>query len=61
MLMNEVLLMDKQVAYQVNGDVYFSVTPPTMRSRMSGGNPMLSADDKRKMATAVAERVLSKL
>ena len=45
----------------LKGDVYFSVTPPTMRSRMSGGNPMLSADDKRKMATAVAERVLSKL
>ena len=45
----------------LKGDAYVAVTPPTMRSRMSGGNPMLSADDKRKMAMAVAEKVLAKL
>lgn len=45
----------------LKGDAYFAVTPPAMRSRMSGGNPMLNAEDKRKMASAVAERVLSRL
>lgn len=45
----------------LNGDVYIAVTPPTMRSRTAGGNPMLNAEDKRKMAIAVAERVLSRL
>ena len=45
----------------LKGDAYVAVTPPTMRSRMSGGNPMLSSEDKRKMASAVAERVLSRL
>jgi hypothetical protein len=45
----------------LDGDVYVAVTPPTMRSRMTGGNPMLKAEDKRKMAIAIAERVLSRL
>lgn len=45
----------------LKGDTYVAVTPPTMRSRMSAGNPMLNAEEKRKMASAVAERVLSRL
>ena len=40
---------------------YFAVTPPTMRSRMSGGNPMLSAEQKREMARKVAEKVAGRL
>lgn len=43
------------------GDSYLAVTPPTMRSRMSGGNPMLSAEQKRAMAKAVAEKALGRL
>jgi hypothetical protein len=42
-------------------DVYFAVTPPAMRSRMSGGSPLLSAEAKREMASAIAKRVLTKL
>lgn len=42
-------------------DVYFTVSPPTMRSRMSGGNPMLSAEQKWEMARAIAEKVAGRL
>jgi hypothetical protein len=37
------------------------VQPPIMRSRMSSGNPMLSSDDRKKMALAVAEKALTRL
>ena len=42
-------------------DAYFSVTPPAMRSRMSGGNPLLSAEKKREMARALAGKIAAKL
>ena len=43
------------------GDVYLAVEPPMMRSRMSGGSPLLSAADKRKMALAIAQKALTRL
>lgn len=43
------------------GNSYIAVTPPIMRSRMAAGNPMLSAEEKRKMALALAEKALSRL
>jgi hypothetical protein len=43
------------------GNSYIAVQPPIMRSRMSSGNPMLSSDDRKKMALAVAEKALTRL
>lgn len=43
------------------GSSYIAISPPMMRSRMAGGNPLLSSDDKRKMAVAIAERAVSRL
>lgn len=43
------------------GGSYIAVRPPMMRSRMAAGNPMLSAEDKRKMAVAIAEKALARL
>lgn len=43
------------------GDTYISVQPPIMRSRMAGGNPLLSEDDKKQMAIAIAEKAVSRL
>lgn len=45
----------------LKGDTYFSVLPPHMRSRMSAGNPMLPAEKKREIATAIAQKIASKL
>ncbi len=45
----------------LKGDVYFAVSPPTMRSRMSGGNPLLSGEQRREMATAIATKIAAKL
>jgi len=35
-----------QQLHVLKGDSYFAVSPPMMRSRMSGGNPLLSEDQK---------------
>ena len=43
------------------GDIYLAVEPPMMRSRMSGGSPLLSGEDKRKMALAIAQKALARL
>lgn len=43
------------------GNTYLAVEPPMMRSRMSGGSPLLSAEDKRKMALAIAQKALTRL
>lgn len=45
----------------LKGDVYFAVSPPQMRSRMSGGNPLLPAEKKREMAAAIAQKIAAKL
>jgi hypothetical protein len=45
----------------LKGDVYFAVTPPPMRSRMAPGNPLLSTDQKREMASQLAQRIASSL
>ena len=42
-------------------DVYFTVSPPSMRSRMSGGNPLLPPEKKREMARAIAEKLAGRL
>lgn len=43
------------------GNSYIAVQPPMMRSRMAGGNPLLSSDDKKRMALAIAEKAVSRL
>ena len=43
------------------GSSYIAVQPPMMRSRMSGGNPLLSSEDKKKMALAIAEKAVGRL
>ena len=50
-----------QQLHVLKGDSYLTVSPPTMRSRMSGGNPLLSADQRRAMARAIAEKALARL
>ena len=43
------------------GSSYIAISPPMMRSRMAGGNPILSADDKKRMALAIAEKAVARL
>jgi hypothetical protein len=44
------------------GETYLAITPPMMHSRMSySGNPLISTEDKRKMALAIAEMALSRI
>lgn len=43
------------------GNSYIAIQPPIMRSRMAAGNPMLSSDDKKKMAVAIAEKAVGRL
>jgi len=43
------------------GASYVAILPPIMRSRMAARNPLLSADDKKKMAVAIAEKAVSRL
>ena len=50
-----------QQLHVLKGDSYLAVSPPTMRSRMGGGNPLLSGDQKRAMARAIADKALSRL
>ena len=50
-----------QQLHVLKGDSYLAVSPPTMRSRMSGGNPLLSDEQKRAMARAIAEKALARL
>ena len=50
-----------QQLHVLKGDVYFAVTPPTMRSRMSTGNPMLAPEAKQEMAAEIARQLVAKL
>lgn len=44
------------------GDSYVAITPPIMHSRISySGNPMISTEDKQKMARDLALKALAKL
>lgn len=45
----------------VKGKTYIAVSPPIMRSRMSGGNPMLSAADRKKIALSIAQKAVTRL
>ncbi|HEX8573535.1 MAG TPA: hypothetical protein VF759_12375 [Allosphingosinicella sp.] len=50
-----------QQLHVLKGDSYIAISPPTMRSRMSGGSPLLSGEQKRAMARAIAEKALARL
>lgn len=50
-----------QQLHVLKGDSYLAVSPPMMRSRMGSGNPLLSGDQKRAMARAIAEKALARL
>jgi hypothetical protein len=43
------------------GNSYIAIDPPIMRSRMASGSPLLSSDDKKKMALAIAEKAVARL
>lgn len=43
------------------GGSYIAVSPPMMRSRMAAGNPMLSAEDKQRMALEIARKAVDRL
>ena len=43
------------------GDSYIAISPPIMRSRGAGGNPLLSADRKKTMAVEIAEKAVARL
>jgi hypothetical protein len=45
----------------LKGSSYIAISPPMMRSRMAAGNPLLSAEDKKKMAIAIAEKAIARL
>jgi hypothetical protein len=45
----------------LKGDAYFAVSPPIMRSRMGGGSPLLTGDQRQAMARAIAEKALARL
>ena len=46
----------------LKGDAYFAVLPPIMKSRIStAGNPLLSSEQKREIATGVAQKIAAKL
>ena len=48
-----------QTLHVLNKGTYVAVTPPMMKSRMSAGNPLLSTEERRAMATAIAQKVLA--
>jgi hypothetical protein len=50
-----------QQLHVLKGDSYFAVSPPMMRSRMTGGNPLMPAAQKRKIAAEIAQKVAAKL
>ncbi len=50
-----------QQLHVLKNNVYFTVSPPTMKSRIGSGNPMLTAEEKREMARAIAQKVAAKL
>lgn len=50
-----------QQLHVLKGDTYFAVSPPMIRSRMSGGNPLLPSEKKREMAAAIAQKIANKL
>jgi hypothetical protein len=45
----------------LKGATYLAISPPIMRSRMAGGNPLLSSDKKKEMAVAIAEKAVARL
>lgn len=58
---DEALFGPNQKLSVLKGKIYIAVQPPIMRSRTTGGNPLLSTDDKKKMAIAIAEKAVSRL
>lgn len=58
---DESLFDANQQIHVRKGDVYIAVQPPFTRSRLKGGNPLLSRDEKRAMVSAIAQKALAKL
>lgn len=58
---DEAFFGPNQQLHVLKGDVYFAITPPAMRSRMSGGNPMLAPQAKQEMASEIARHLITKL
>lgn len=58
---DEAFFGPNQQLHVLKGDTYFAVSPPQMRSRMSGGNPLLPSEKKREMAAAIAQKIIAKL
>jgi hypothetical protein len=58
---DESLFDPNQQLHVRKGDTYIAVAPPMLRSRMSGGNPLLSDEQKRGMASAIAQKMLAKV
>lgn len=55
-------LFDANSALHVRkGNAYLMIAPPTMRSRMGAGNPLLSAQERQGMAVALARQAMSKI
>jgi hypothetical protein len=43
------------------GNSYIAIQPPIMRSRMSGGNPLMSSEEKKKIAITLAQKAVARL
>ena len=57
----EAFFDSNQLLHVLDENAYFTVAPPMMRSRMGPGNPMLSDQERRDMATAIAQKVAAAL
>lgn len=57
----EAFFDSNQLLHVLDKNAYFTVAPPMMRSRMGPGNPMLSDQERRDMATAIAQKVAAAL
>ncbi len=58
---DEAFFGPNQQLHVLKGDSYIAVSPPMMRSRMASGNPMLTPEAKRQLATEIVTRALAKL
>ena len=57
----EAFFGSNQQLHVLKNGVYFAVTPPLLSTKTTSGNPMLPAEKKREIATAVAQKIASRL
>lgn len=57
----EAFFDSNQSLHVLDRNAYFTISPPMMRSRMGPGNPMLSEQERRGMAKALAQKVAAAL